>query len=244
MPINDASESAHNKVSVGTLRKPNNFIISEFNDFTRASAGELTATTAGTGGTSTTFSGTSPSLVNHPGIWQIAGGSANATGIIREAFDVYTFGGATTYSFEFMIYIPTLSDGTDTYKLRIGLLDTASTITPDTESTDGVYFKYDSTVSANWIIYAVKTSGSASTTTSSTAVATGWTTLRIDISTTPTANFYVNNGASIGSHSSNVPNTTTDRCGMLARIAKTAGTNSRSCYIDYWSKYITSTSRA
>jgi hypothetical protein len=243
IPLYDASEGAHNKVSVGTLRRPNNFIVSEFEDFTRVNAGDLTATTAGTGGTSATFSGTSPSLVNHPGIWQLAGGSSGGTGIIREAFDVYTFGGATTYSFEFMIYIPTLSDGTDTYKFRIGLMDTAPTLGPDADSTDGVYFKYDSTVSANWIYYIVKSSGSSSSNTSSTAVATGWTTLRIDINTTPQATFYVN-GASIGSHSTQVPNTTSDRCGRVARVAKTAGTNSRSVYLDYWSKYITSTSRA
>lgn len=244
LPLYDVSESAHNKVSVGTLRKANPLVFSEHEEFTRVNAGELTATTAGTGGTSTPHVGTSPSIQNHFGVWQLAGGSANGTGIIRESMDAYVFGGSTTYSFEFLIYLPTASDGTDTYKVRIGVMDTAPTIGPDAESTNGVYFKYDSTVSANWIIYAVKTSGSASSTTTSTAVsAASWITLRIDINASSSATFYVN-GSSVGTHSSNVPSATNEQTGIVARLAKTAGTNSRSCYIDYWSKYITSTSRA
>lgn len=243
IPLYDASESAHNKVSVGTLLRPNNLIFTQVEDFTRSSAGELTSAVAGTGGVSGLFGGTSPSLANHWGIWSLACGSANSTGVIRESMDSYVFGGSTTYSFEFLIYLSNLSDGTDTYKLRIGMMDTAPTIGPDNESTDGVYFKYDSTSSANWIIYAVKNSGAASSTTSSTAVAaTSWVKLRIDISTGGTATFYVND-SSIGSHSSNVPTGTSERTGIVVRICKTAGTNTRTCYLDYWSKYFTTTSR-
>ena len=99
LPLYDVSESAHNKVSVGTLRKANPLIFSEHEEFTRVNAGELTSATAGTGGTSTPHTGTSPSIQNHWGIWQLAGSSANATGIIRESMDAYVFGGSTKCSY-------------------------------------------------------------------------------------------------------------------------------------------------
>jgi hypothetical protein len=140
---------------------------------------------------------------------------------------------------EAAIYINTLSDGTETYAYRIGFGDVFSG-----DLTDGLYFEYDSTASANW---QVKTAaaGSRSTVVTTTTVATGWVYLRAEIVRGGAeAKFYISAdpwagwtevAASSGTYPivSNLPTGTTHYTGWLHNIIKSAGTTARIVAIDY-----------
>ena len=136
-----------------------------------------------------------------------------------------------------VIQLSAISNGIDTYELSVGLGDTQNT--PNTSFDNGVFFNYSSTVnSGNW-----QGSTSSSTTKSvlntSTAVGTGWTTLRININAGATlCTFYVA-GSSQGTISTNIPTTVIT---PYASIAKSAGTSVRTCNIDlfYMNQTLTS----
>jgi hypothetical protein len=127
----------------------------------------------------------------------------------------------------FVIKLPTLSDGTNTYEISVGFGDSQNF--SNTSYDNGVFFNYSSTInSGNW-----QGSTSSATTKSvlntSTAVTTSWTTLRINVNAAATlCTFYVN-GVSLGTINSNIPTTTVS---PMFNIAKSASTGERFLNID------------
>jgi hypothetical protein len=170
----------------------------------------------------------------HIGIFQLSTASS-ATGrgsllaSINPAIQPFTAGdGAIT--FESQIRIPTLSDGTDTYSIRLGFQDTAT----GGVSTDGAYFEYLQTTSANWRFVTANNSTRTTTEGSSpVAVASGsWITLRVDINADATeAKFYVNDTL-IATTTTNIPGSGR-AFGYGVHILKSVGTAARTVDIDY-----------
>jgi hypothetical protein len=139
----------------------------------------------------------------------------------------YLLGGGN-YFFETCINIPTLAvDGGDDYIIAAGLQDGWAF----GFASNGLYFQYQVDTSANWLTVS-NNGGTFTETTSSTAVATGWTRLGILYTqSTATATYYVN-GTSIATHTTNIP--TVNPIGAAVVIIKTNGTDSRTVYVDYF----------
>lgn len=135
------------------------------------------------------------------------------------ATPMVVIGSGQVFTFEGVIRVPTLSDGTNTYSFTIGW---GSNVT-------GMIFRYDSTVSANWL--GITGQGGTTTTASggtNVAVAAGaWIRLTITWDGT-TASFYVN-GTLIGTSTTNIPT------GLIAEalnLTKSAGTTARTVLVD------------
>jgi hypothetical protein len=109
---------------------------------------------------------------------------------------------------EWRVRVPVLSDGTNTYEARCGLMDGAGAVAGD--PTNGVYFVYSSAINGGqW--RGVTRSASTSTPVDSTVavVAGTWYKLRAEVNSTRTnVDFYVDSGSGyvlIGSSATNIP---------------------------------------
>ena len=195
-----------------------------------------------TGGTATTghADAVSSDAAKRPGQVQLATG-ANAAGneslyLGGGTFDKLFIGGGET--FETAINIPTLSNGTQTYTLHIGLCDNNN---HSGDCTDGVYFEYASGTSANWR-YATANGSTRTKNSSSKAVATGWTNLKFVATSSTSITFYAKSAGdtsytSLGTITTNIPSSTSNETSIMFVIDKTVGTTERSFtvdYIDYW----------
>lgn len=132
------------------------------------------------------------------------------------------------------INIPVLSDGSQTWIGRYGLGDVQTA----TDFTDGVYFEYDSASSANW---RCKTAASSSreTTTTGTAVATGWATLAFKASYGTQVLFYVN-GTVVATNTTQIPGGAGRQTGLMLNLQSTVGTTDKTNQFDQfylWQKF-------
>ena len=195
-----------------------------------------------------TYSGTGASIADiastalRPGIARLTTGTGT-TG--RACYYVgynsvapFLFGGGV-YTIEADIYITTLSDGTDTYALRFGFGDSVTGA-----PTDGAYFKYDSTVSANWYMCTVSNTTLTATDTGVAAVAGAWIRLKVVVNAAGTSVGYFINGISVGTNTTNIPTGTGRETAAIYSIVKSAGTTARTTDIDWvWIHIDLSTSR-
>jgi len=244
--VYDTSASSIKKISVDNFVAPNYLHSYFFEDFiwdSVATTNGIVKTTGGTAAAVIQFTGATPSRVDHPGILRIAPGTTS-TGLsaINWGITTMVFGGNTAYYWEWNVYIETLASVGDDYILRCGVGDSLST-TSSTESSNGVYFRYNRSVSTNWVIETGKASTYTTTTTGTAVAAATWYRLRVEVTSGLTATFYIN-GSSVGTSSTNIPNTAANVCGPLLRINKTAGTTGLFFYADYFLYKSISSARA
>jgi hypothetical protein len=178
------------------------------------------------------------SIATHPGIWQLTTGTTT-TGIA-------TLGNANNYlncflpgggysEFNYLVQLPVLSNGTDTYTFWVGLSENGG-VYASYPGNNACWFKYLSSSSLNWSAETIA-SGTPTVASggSSVAVTTGWNHLRITINAAGTSvSFYVN-GTLIGTSASNIP--TSQSVGIQFALIKSAGTTSVVGNIDYISFY-------
>ncbi len=132
---------------------------------------------------------TAQDIAGYPGVLSMdCTSSANSGGGIGTASGILAGNGTITC--QWVCKIPTLSDGTNRFKVRIGLSNTGQ---PNNNPTKGCWFEYtDNVNSGNWTI---KTGGTSVTTTNtSTAADTNWHNYKIIINAGNTsASFYIDN---------------------------------------------------
>lgn len=171
----------------------------------------------------------------HPGLVQLATGVAtNGIASMRNTGTSVLFSGGR-HRFSTSIRIPTLSDGTESFTLFVGFLDTGATAG---EGSDGAYFIYssDATYYANVNNWSAKTANAAARTVvnSATAVVAGqFYTLAIDVNAAGTAVEFFIDGVSIGTSTTNIPIATGRETGMNYKLEKQVGTTTRTMDIDY-----------
>lgn len=159
----------------------------------------------------TTGSGaTNRSLLNdgHNGGWIFSGGEA---------------------IFETVINITTLSDGTETYTLRLGWVDSGTA-----DGADGVFFRYTHSVnSGNWQLVARNNSVETATNSSTAVTAGAWQRLTIVVNAAGTSAEFFVNGVSIGTAASNIPVGAGRVTALYINLTKSAGTTARTVFVDY-----------
>jgi hypothetical protein len=134
----------------------------------------------------------------------------------------------------YMIKIPTLSDGTETYHVRVGMTSQINTANPN----GGAYFVYStagtptgSSASANWQCVTGNGSSVRTWTTTATAVTTGWSKLTV-VASSSICFFYVND-VLVATHTTNIP---TPALTPNFEIRKTAGNTARLLWVDYFTQ--------
>lgn len=129
------------------------------------------------------------------------------------------------------IRIPNLSDGFQTFSAHFGFAEPGYIAT--TGGNHHIKFIHDNT-SGNWII-STKNNGTATTTTSGTAVPTGWQKIRIVVNSTASSiSFFVNGTEVSGSPiTMNIPDNT-DSMSFGWGITKSVGTTARTIDTDYF----------
>jgi hypothetical protein len=134
----------------------------------------------------------------------------------------------------YMVKMPTLSDSTQTYHVRVGMTSQVNTANPN----GGAYFVYStagtptgSAASANWQCVTGNGSSVRTWTTTSTAVTTGWTKLTV-VASSSICFFYVND-VLVATHTTNIP---TPALTPNFEIRKTVGTTERLLWVDYFTQ--------
>lgn len=143
------------------------------------------------------------------------------------------FLGNGVHQLDFLVRVPVLSDGTETYSVVVGIGENFSANARNAPGPNhGVYFTYSSSVSPNWI-GASKSSGSITTASGggSVVVTTDYMHLRITINAAATLCTFFVNGTNVGTTAADIPTTA---LGMGCQILKSAGTTGRFCLLDYW----------
>lgn len=147
------------------------------------------------------------------------------TGAINNPASWINLPNGTSY-FKASININTLSTAGERYAFRIGL---ANGMLGD--FTSGVYLEYDESASANWRIKSANF-GTRTTTTSGTAVATGWQTVELLVNSGGTSVEFWVDGVSLGTIPTNIPGAG-NGLGPAMIVQKSAGTTSRYIDVDY-----------
>lgn len=133
------------------------------------------------------------------------------------------------------VRVPTLSDGTNTYRATVGFGDGNGA----GEHTDGIYWEYDSPTSANWR-FVVAGAATRTKTSSGKAASTGYIYLGafVNVAGTRADFFHSDNGRQYvvaGSTSdANLPTGTELFCPGILTIEKSAGTTDRQIVIDQY----------
>lgn len=167
----------------------------------------------------------------HPGVMQSQTGTtttgrAGLQGNVGT--NVLLGNGAVRY--DCAVRIPTLSDGTETFNVRAGLLDSVSA-----ESVDGCHFRYTHGENGgNWTLVTRSNSVETAANSNVAVVANTWYRLTVEVNAAGTSvTFYVN-GTACGTITTNIPTAAGRQTGWGHGIIKSAGTTSRSLDVDYW----------
>jgi len=124
----------------------------------------------------------------------------------------------------------TLSDATDTYRVFAGIPINPSTVA--TESTDAIYFEYNTAISPNWLRCCASASTYTKSDTGVAVVANTLYELYFEVNAAGTSVSYSINRVSVGTVTTNIPQNTLLPFGLWA-IIKSAGTANRDMYLDY-----------
>lgn len=199
-----------------------------FEDFLNGATGsQIASSVAGAGAAVSAVSG----IANHPGIAELDAGTTNAgtAGVLTGPASLLFGGGVLDLSW--LVMIPTLSTGVETFTFRAGFLDVATGA-----AVDGAYYECESNGNANWVTTTANNSSRTLTTSSVPVVAGQWYSLRVLVNADASRVNFLVDGVDTGSpHTVNIPSTAGRLTGIGASIVKSAGTTSRVARADYCS---------
>lgn len=210
-----------------------------FTDFlntpsTTSTTDDLLSTASGASSTVASFSNSNRS--NAVGVVAVVTGTASTgRAAITAQGSALTFGGGE-WDFEVRLdSLAALCSATAAYALLVGFFDTYTAA----NQTDGVYFLYDSigtstgSASSDRWQTVCASNGTRSFFETSTDVGINPTNLRITVNADGTAATFYIDGVSQRSETANIPISKTRKCGFGVFIIKSAGTTSRTVYLDY-----------
>lgn len=174
------------------------------------------------GGSTSNVSTTS---TGHPGITQLSTGTST-TGSAGLGIDRHFWCGTGMLIAEYVLRVPTLSDGTNTFTVSVGFMDDFGN-----GVANGAQIKYSHGLNTGKLQGVTTAASSASTVDLGITVVAGtWYKLRIEVNAAGTlVTFYVN-GTSSGTLSTTIPSATT---GVGVSNVKSLGTSSRNLDLDY-----------
>lgn len=173
--------------------------------------------------TGAAFASIPPPAANTVGAININTGTlaVNKGAISSGNFAILRFGGGVA-TFKSYMSVPTLSNLTDTFALRVGFINSIAA-----ESTNGVFFRYTNGVNAGkWQAVARNNNVETAVDTLNTPVAGAWSKFNIIVNAAGTsAAFYINN-ALVATVPTNIPTGAGKETGYGIYVQKSAGTTS------------------
>lgn len=179
-------------------------------------------------------------IAGHPGINELFTGTST-NGAVTVSSGIATSGngsipvGSGFISVSFVINIPVLSNGTDTFTVRLGLGSIANAA-----QQNGTYFEYTNGVNSG--AWTIKTANNSSITSANTAstVDTNWHKYRIDINAAGTSVAFYIDGVQVTNSpiTTNIPTGANAGVGPMVMIVKSAGTTATQLYHDLYYLYI------
>lgn len=146
--------------------------------------------------------------------------------------DRLLFGQGTAFEFEARVAIQTASTVAEEYGIHIGFFDNANA---SAEPADCACFRYLRTSNANWAAQTRSNTTNESLNATSVAPTTQFQTLKIIVNAAGSSVTYYIDGALVQTHSAaaNIPTGAGRWTGVGLRILKSAGSTSRSLYVDW-----------
>lgn len=160
----------------------------------------------------------------NPGVARLQTGTTD-TGRAGLTTIIHDVGGGSIFTS--VIKLEDLATVGEDYEVEVGWGNDQAGL----EHTDGYYFRYKRSVSANWYRCTNDDDTATRTDTSVAVVADAYIKLQIKVNAARTAAEFFINGTSVGTNSTNLPDAGEFLYGM-AKIIKSAGTTSRDMYVD------------
>lgn len=135
--------------------------------------------------------------------------------------------GSGVYRWRGDFWIPTASDGTDTFSVRAGFIDATSG-----ECTDGVYFRYTHSVNGGRWEFVTRNNSTETATDTGVAGVAAIASMEIEVNADGTSANARINGTSVATNTTNIPTGATRSTGIGLAITKSAGTNNRTIIAD------------
>lgn len=124
-----------------------------------------------------------------------------------------------------------VSDGTDTYTMYLGFGDSGGS---SGDNNDGAYFRYTHSVNGGEFEAVTAKAGSRTATDTNVAAATTYKIFEIRVNAAGNSVTFYIDGSLVATNTTNIPDTSSNYCGFLAKIEKSAGTTARLLYIDWF----------
>ena len=199
-----------------------------YSDFVGAAAVPFVTSVSGAGSTVTW---TDNGDTNHPGLANLPTGTT-ATGrsfIGTNNQGAFIFG-TRAHVFETAILTPNaLSSGTQTYVIEVGFYDNLTGVV-----SYAAYFTYtDGVNSGKWQCTTADGTGSISTDSGITVAVSTYYKLTVEVNAAGSSVVFKINGATVSTHTTNIPSGSSMRLGCGAQIRKSVGTTSRDFRVDY-----------
>lgn len=186
--------------------------------------GNLVSATSGTGAATNAGTGeqSAPGVVIHT-----TGTTATGRSGLLSGVSAFRFGAGKTI-YETRVRLSNLSDGTDTFTVRLGYLDSVSA-----ESTDGIFFRYTHSVNGGFWQGVCRNNNTESVANFSVApVTTGWQKLALTVYADGSrVDFTI--GTTTLSVTTNIPTAAGRETGIGHFILKSLGTTARTMSLDY-----------
>lgn len=181
-------------------------------------------------GSGATIAAVADAQASHPGIISLTTGTTTTGKIgmmLNNNGGLILANGKVRAGIVFRI-VTALSDGTQTYTVRLGLFND-----PGQEPADGVYFRYTDSVNAGEWQGVGRTSDAETTLDTNVAADTNWHTFEFEVNAAGSSVEFFIDGTSVGTVASNIP-TSTLRFAPC-NIIKSAGITARIFHLDaYW----------
>lgn len=233
----NTADSAHRKVMLRDLyRIMPSLLVTDYDDWiTNATASKLnwTASAIGTGSSAQSSAFGIDSGENAQGVWQIDTGTTSTGRLNLNRGVINQYIGSFAYlRTGWRVAIDTLSDGTNTFEVLVGMSDTNGSGLPN----NFAGFRYSHSLNGgNWQTETRESLNSTTNDSGVPVVANTFYYLEQEfIFSTTTMNFYID-GVLVASHVSNIPIGVT--LGDSFRIEKSVGTTQRNAYVDYYSLF-------
>lgn len=205
-----------------------------FEDFFAGPAGFVNLSTFNNGGGAGAVNASTFGVDNTEkcsGVLQLTTSTSTAGGAaLSNTTYQLTIGFGFQYTLSFRSALETLSDGTNTYTIRIGFLDNHAGV-----PVDGAYFRYThGTNSGKWQAVTVSNSAETAEDTGITADITTFHIFKIVANSAASQiDFYID-GVKTNDITTNIINSASRLTGQVATIEKTAGATARALYVDYY----------
>ncbi len=183
----------------------------------------------GTGATNSASGNADPG--NHPGIVKSSTGSTNAgtAGVqCNTGINILLGNGEARYIG--IHRVPTLSDGTETFTIRLGILDAIFA-----DPTDGCFFRYTHSVNGGkWECVTRSNNTETAVDSGNTVPANTFQRFNITVNAAGTSVLFEINDVTVATITTNIPTGAGRQTGWGHGILKSAGTTSRGIDCDYW----------